>query len=132
MSWHNNPMCLPAHVTTILCACQLMSQQSYVLATSCHNNPMSLPPHVTTILCACHLMPQQSYVLASSCHNNPMCLQRQNELFLLLSYPLLFTFHILTFPSAKWNKTWQGWPLGGSLSKLCPTAPPSIQDGCCY
>jgi hypothetical protein len=22
--------------------------------------------------------------------------------------------------------------LGGSLSKLCPTAPPSIQDGCCY
>jgi hypothetical protein len=23
-------------------------------------------------------------------------------------------------------------PLGGSLSKLCPTAPPSIQDGCCY
>ena len=23
----------------------------------------------------------------------------------------------------------QGWSLGGSLSKLCPTAPPSIQDG---
>ena len=28
----------------------------------------------------------------------------------------------------KLNQTWQG----GSLSKLCPTAPPSIQDGCCY
>jgi hypothetical protein len=32
----------------------------------------------------------------------------------------------------KLNQTWQGWSLGGSLSKLCPTAPPSIQDGCCY
>jgi hypothetical protein len=30
----------------------------------------------------------------------------------------------------KLNQTWQGWSLGGSLSKLCPTAPPSIQDGC--
>ena len=28
----------------------------------------------------------------------------------------------------KLNQTWQGW----SLSKLCPTATPSIQDGCCY
>jgi hypothetical protein len=27
------------------------------------------------------------------------------------------------------NQIWQGWSLGGSLSKLCPTAPPSIQDG---
>ena len=27
------------------------------------------------------------------------------------------------------NQTWQGWSLGGSLSKLCPTALPSIQDG---
>ena len=26
----------------------------------------------------------------------------------------------------KLNLTWQGWSLGGSLSKLCPTAPPSI------
>jgi hypothetical protein len=32
----------------------------------------------------------------------------------------------------KLNLTWQGWSLGGSLSKLCPTAPPSIPDGCCY
>ena len=24
------------------------------------------------------------------------------------------------------------WALGVSLSKLCPTAPPSIQDGCCF
>jgi hypothetical protein len=32
----------------------------------------------------------------------------------------------------KLNQTWQGWSLGGSLSKLCPTAPPSIQDGHCY
>ena len=32
----------------------------------------------------------------------------------------------------KLNQTWQGWSLGGSLSKLCPTALPSIQDGCCY
>ena len=64
-----------SHVTTILCACQLMSQQSYVirflmsqqsyvLASSFHNNPMCLPAHVTTILCACQLMSQQSYVLA--------------------------------------------------------------------
>ena len=32
----------------------------------------------------------------------------------------------------KLNQTWQGWSLGGSLSNLCPTALPSIQDGCCY
>ena len=32
----------------------------------------------------------------------------------------------------KLNQTWQEWSLGRSLSKLCPTAPPSIQDGCCY
>ena len=32
----------------------------------------------------------------------------------------------------KLNQTWQGWSLSGSLSKLCPTASPSIQDGCCY
>jgi hypothetical protein len=31
----------------------------------------------------------------------------------------------------KLNQTWQGWSLGGSLSNLCPTAPPSIQDGHC-
>jgi hypothetical protein len=30
------------------------------------------------------------------------------------------------------NQTWQEFSLGGSLSKLCPTALPSIQDGCCY
>jgi purine-cytosine permease-like protein len=28
--------------------------------------------------------------------------------------------------------TWHRWFLGVSLSKLCPTAPPSIQDGCCF
>jgi hypothetical protein len=27
------------------------------------------------------------------------------------------------------HNRYKGWPLGGSLSKLCPTAPPSIQDG---
>jgi hypothetical protein len=27
----------------------------------------------------------------------------------------------------KLNQTWQGWSLGGSLSKLCPTAPSSSQ-----
>jgi hypothetical protein len=32
----------------------------------------------------------------------------------------------------KLNQTWQGWSLDGSLSKLCPSDPPSIQDGCCY
>ena len=32
----------------------------------------------------------------------------------------------------KLNQTWQGWSLGGSLSNLCPTARPSIQDGRCY
>ena len=32
----------------------------------------------------------------------------------------------------KLNQTWQGWSLGGSLSNLCPTDPPCIQDGCCY
>ena len=26
---------------------------------------------------------------------------------------------------------WHRWSLGVSLSKWCPTAPPSIQDGCC-
>ena len=29
-------------------------------------------------------------------------------------------------------QTWHIWSLGVSLSKLCPTAPPSIQDGCCF
>jgi hypothetical protein len=29
-------------------------------------------------------------------------------------------------------QTWHRWSLGVSLSKLCPTAPPSIQDGCCF
>ena len=33
---------------------------------------------------------------------------------------------------AKWSQTWHRWSLGVSLSKLCPTAPPSIQDGCCF
>ena len=32
----------------------------------------------------------------------------------------------------KLSQAWQGWSLGGSLSILCPTALPSIQDGCCY
>jgi hypothetical protein len=30
----------------------------------------------------------------------------------------------------KLHQTWQELSLGGSLSKLCPTALPSIQDGC--
>jgi hypothetical protein len=29
-------------------------------------------------------------------------------------------------------QTWHRWSLGVSLSKLCLTAPPSIQDGCCF
>ena len=29
-------------------------------------------------------------------------------------------------------QTWHRWSLGVSLSKLCPIAPPSIQDGCCF
>ena len=29
-------------------------------------------------------------------------------------------------------QTWHRWSLGVSLSKLCSTAPPSIQDGCCF
>ena len=33
---------------------------------------------------------------------------------------------------AKWSQTWHRWSLDVSLSKLCPTAPPSIQDGCCF
>jgi hypothetical protein len=38
--------------------------------------------------------------------------------------------------TAKLNKETFCYPvalstLGGSLSNLCPTAPPSIQDGCC-
>jgi hemolysin-activating ACP:hemolysin acyltransferase len=32
----------------------------------------------------------------------------------------------------KLNQTWQGWTQDGSLSNLCLTAPPFIQDGCCY
>jgi hypothetical protein len=39
---------------------------------------------------------------------------------------------LLWKPWTKLIQTWQGWSLGGSLSKLCPTAPPFIQDGCCY
>jgi hypothetical protein len=33
---------------------------------------------------------------------------------------------------AKWSQTWHSWSLGVSLSKLCQTAPSSIQDGCCF
>jgi hypothetical protein len=33
---------------------------------------------------------------------------------------------------AKWSQTWHRWSLGVSILKLCPTAPPSIQDGCCF
>jgi hypothetical protein len=29
-------------------------------------------------------------------------------------------------------QTWHRWSLGVSLSKLWPTAPPSIQGGCCF
>jgi hypothetical protein len=29
-------------------------------------------------------------------------------------------------------QTWHRWSLGVSFSKLCPTAQPSIQDGCCF
>ena len=29
-------------------------------------------------------------------------------------------------------QTWHRWSLGVSFTKLCPTAPPSIQDGCCF
>jgi hypothetical protein len=35
----------------------------------------------------------------------------------------------------RWTKLkqiWLGWSLGGPFSILCPTAPPSIQNGCCY
>ena len=39
---------------------------------------------------------------------------------------------LLWNPWTKLNQTWQGWSLGGSLSKLCLTDLPSIQDGCCY
>ena len=39
---------------------------------------------------------------------------------------------LLWNPWTKLTQTWQGWSLGGSLSKLCPTDPPYIQDGCCY
>jgi hypothetical protein len=39
---------------------------------------------------------------------------------------------LLWNPWTKLNQTWQGLSLGGSLSKLCQTDPPSIQDGCCY
>jgi hypothetical protein len=39
---------------------------------------------------------------------------------------------LLWNPWTKLNQIRQGWSLGGSLSKLCPIDPPSIQDGCCY
>jgi hypothetical protein len=39
---------------------------------------------------------------------------------------------LLWNPWTKLTQTWQGWSLGGSLSKLCPTDSPSIQVGCCY
>ena len=39
---------------------------------------------------------------------------------------------LLWNPWTKLNQTWQRWSLGRSLSKFCPTNPPSIQDGCCY
>jgi hypothetical protein len=35
-------------------------------------------------------------------------------------------------PGTKLNETWQGWSLGDFLSKWGLTAPPFIQDGCCY
>jgi hypothetical protein len=30
------------------------------------------------------------------------------------------------------SNTWHIWSLGVSLSKLCPTAPTSVQDACCF
>jgi hypothetical protein len=32
----------------------------------------------------------------------------------------------------KLKQIWLGWSLGGPLSIFCQTAPPSVQDGCCY
>jgi hypothetical protein len=32
----------------------------------------------------------------------------------------------------KLRQIWLEWSLGSPLSILCPTAPPSIQNGCCY
>ena len=48
--------------------------------------------------------------------------------------PLTFSyFNLLLWNNlAKWNQTWHRWSLGVSLLKLCLTAPPSIQDGCCF
>jgi hypothetical protein len=40
--------------------------------------------------------------------------------------------HLNLFLWNRWtklNQTWQRWPLGGSLSKLCPSTPSCIQDG---
>jgi hypothetical protein len=39
---------------------------------------------------------------------------------------------LLWKPWTELNQTWQGWSLGGYLSILCPTAPPSIQNDRCY
>jgi hypothetical protein len=39
---------------------------------------------------------------------------------------------LLWNPWTELNQTWEGWSLGGSLSKLCLTDLPSFQDGCCY
>ena len=63
--------------------------------------------------------------------------QRPCELFPSLGVRPSVVRHKLSHLNLLWNHwpklnlTWQGWSLGGFLSKLCLTAPPSIQDGCC-
>ena len=51
-----------------------------------------------------------------------------NSFFGLANVKKIFSSETAWPNGAKWHR----WSLGVSLSKLCPTAPPSIQDGCCF
>ena len=77
-----------------------------------------LNPFLSTVRFLAHLA--KGHV--SFCHHLSSVIRRK------LSHLNLLLWN----PWTKLNQTWQRWSLGGSLSKFCPTNPPSIQDGCCY
>ena len=62
-----------------------------------------------------------------------------NSFFWLANVKKIFSYETAWPNGAKLGRkhlckvqTWHGWSLGVSLSKLCRTAPPSIQDGCWF
>jgi hypothetical protein len=68
---------------------------------------------------SCSFLPHLAKGHVSFCHHLASVVRRKLS-------------HLNLLLWTKLKQTWLGWSLGGSRSKLCPTDPPSIQDGCCY